>query len=116
MQGTSEDRIWPKSMSTSNIWGHFTLVHQGHATPSNQPTMKERIHILQAKFLLRTIDTPDDTLISLLPLYGGSALKPILIKLIDASSKQFIKIIYKNLLKTAVQTLTLSFSPLAVLN
>ncbi|KAG0738641.1 hypothetical protein G6F62_000761 [Rhizopus arrhizus] len=68
MQGTSEDRIWPKSMSTSNIWGHFTLVHQGHATPSNQPTMKERIHILQAKFLLRTIDTPDDTLmLRLLP-------------------------------------------------
>ncbi|KAG1152166.1 hypothetical protein G6F37_001390 [Rhizopus arrhizus] len=28
----------------------------------NQPTMKERTHILQAKFLLRTIDTPDDTL------------------------------------------------------
>jgi hypothetical protein len=51
-----------------------------------------------------------------IPLYGGSALKPILINLIDASSKQFVKIIYKNLLKTAVQTLTLSFSPLAVLN
>ncbi|KAG1016111.1 hypothetical protein G6F43_014483 [Rhizopus delemar] len=53
---------------------------------------------------------------SLLLRYGGSALKPILINLIDASSKQSVKITYKNLLKTAVQTLTLPFSPLAALN
>ncbi|KAG1319162.1 hypothetical protein G6F62_011979 [Rhizopus arrhizus] len=29
----------------------------------NQPTMKERTHILQAKFLLRSTNTPEDTLI-----------------------------------------------------
>jgi hypothetical protein len=46
----------------------------------------------------------------------GFARKSILINLIDASSKQFIKIIYKNLLKTAVQALTLFFFPLAALN
>ncbi|EIE76448.1 hypothetical protein RO3G_01152 [Rhizopus delemar RA 99-880] len=90
-------------MSTSNIWGHFTLVHQGHATPNYFLTFE----LQQA--------THNDTS-SLLPLYGGSALKPILINLIDASSKQFVKITYNNLLKTAVQTLTLSFSPLAALN
>ncbi|KAG1028717.1 hypothetical protein G6F57_001337 [Rhizopus arrhizus] len=40
----------------------------------NQPTMKERTHILQAKFLLRTIDTPDDTLMfRLLPYIRTSA-------------------------------------------
>ncbi|KAG0972675.1 hypothetical protein G6F29_013330 [Rhizopus arrhizus] len=40
--------------------GHFTLVHQGHATPT--------------KFLLRTIDTPDDTLMfRLLPYIRTSA-------------------------------------------
>ncbi|KAG0954269.1 hypothetical protein G6F31_013195 [Rhizopus arrhizus] len=67
------------------------------------------------KVMLHLQATHNDTS-SLLPLYGGSALKPILINLIDASSKQLVTIIYKNLLKTAVQTLTLSFSPLAVLN
>ncbi|KAG0830584.1 hypothetical protein G6F17_014077 [Rhizopus arrhizus] len=30
----------------------------------NQPTMKERVHILQAKFLLRSICSPDDTLVA----------------------------------------------------
>ncbi|KAG1150279.1 hypothetical protein G6F37_000107 [Rhizopus arrhizus] len=40
----------------------------------NQPTMKERIHILQTKFLLRSLDVPDDTLLfQLLPYIRISA-------------------------------------------
>lgn len=30
----------------------------------NQPSMKERVHLLQAKFLLRSVYSPDDTLLS----------------------------------------------------
>ncbi|KAG1144773.1 hypothetical protein G6F37_004758 [Rhizopus arrhizus] len=29
----------------------------------NQPTMKERVHLLQAKFLMRSITAPEDTLL-----------------------------------------------------
>ncbi|KAG1510472.1 hypothetical protein G6F53_006656 [Rhizopus delemar] len=40
----------------------------------NQPTMKERTHILQMKFLLRSLNVPDDTLLSqLLPYIRTSA-------------------------------------------
>jgi hypothetical protein len=40
----------------------------------NQPTMKERTHILQTKFLLRSLDVPDDTLLfQLLPYIRTSA-------------------------------------------
>ncbi|EIE82075.1 hypothetical protein RO3G_06780 [Rhizopus delemar RA 99-880] len=34
------------------------------SVPAHQPTMKERVQKLQAKFLLRSIDAPDDTLLS----------------------------------------------------
>ena len=40
----------------------------------SQPTMKERTHILQTKFLLRSLDVPDDTLLfQLLPYIRTSA-------------------------------------------
>lgn len=40
----------------------------------NQPTMKERVHLLQAKFLLRSVYSPDDTLVSkFLPYLRSSA-------------------------------------------
>ncbi|KAG1158805.1 hypothetical protein G6F37_005454 [Rhizopus arrhizus] len=38
-------------MSTSNIWGHFTLVHQGHATPSKS-TNNERAYAHLTKQIL----------------------------------------------------------------
>ncbi|KAG1503089.1 hypothetical protein G6F46_000715 [Rhizopus delemar] len=40
----------------------------------NQPSMKNRVHILQAKFILRSLNLPDDTLFSrLLPYLRTSA-------------------------------------------
>ncbi|KAG1482540.1 hypothetical protein G6F46_013994 [Rhizopus delemar] len=42
------------SRSSTKVMLHLT----------NQPTMKERVHRLQAKFLFRSINAPEDTLLS----------------------------------------------------
>ncbi|EIE75780.1 hypothetical protein RO3G_00484 [Rhizopus delemar RA 99-880] len=47
------------SRSSTKIMLHLT----------NQPTMKERVHRLQAKFLFRSINAPEDTLLSQLLAY-----------------------------------------------
>ncbi|KAG0806421.1 hypothetical protein G6F17_013959 [Rhizopus arrhizus] len=76
----------------------------------NQPTMKERTHILQAKFLLRSTNTPEDTLIfRLLPYIRTSSSQSQCLKL-------FVKLTYKKLSKNAVPIPIPSSFPLVAPN
>ncbi|KAG1053263.1 hypothetical protein G6F43_004649 [Rhizopus delemar] len=61
-------------MSTSNLWGGSRFSTQAMLHLVNQPSMKNRVHILQAKLILRTLNLPDDILLSrLLPYIRASA-------------------------------------------
>ncbi|KAG1442083.1 hypothetical protein G6F46_013155 [Rhizopus delemar] len=56
--------FWGGSRSSTQVMLHLV----------NQPSMKNRVHILQAKFILRSLNLPDDTLFSrLLPYLRTSA-------------------------------------------
>ncbi|KAG0776452.1 hypothetical protein G6F16_012820 [Rhizopus arrhizus] len=59
------------SRSSTKVMLHLT----------NQPTMKERVHRLQAKFLFRSINAPEDTLLSQ-HLYGNAAVPPMKLMLL----------------------------------
>ncbi|KAG0809857.1 hypothetical protein G6F16_012270 [Rhizopus arrhizus] len=72
--------------------------------------MKERVQKLQAKFLLRSVDAPDDTLLSQ-RLYGNGALLPmILMNLTPPLSRLSTKHILKTALIQGVARLTQSSS------